>query len=177
MLTSESRQRRGALPTRLFGMTHATTITVSAIEATRLDKIRTSRTDERGNPLDVFQAEGWEPLRCCLTLPSPGDTIALISYSPFDTPSPWSETGPVYIHPTTCAGYRRRGELPDALRTGPKILRTYRADGTLFYDQITLVAEGIDLDRPIRRLLAVDEVATVHVRAVQSQCFAYSVTR
>ena len=43
--------------------------------------------------------------------------------------------------------------------------------------QITLVAEGIDLDQPIRRLLAVDEVATVHVRAVQSQCFAYSVTR
>lgn len=36
---------------------------------------------------------------------------------------------------------------------------------------------GSGLDQPIRRLLDVDEVATVHVRAVQSQCFAYSVTR
>jgi hypothetical protein len=157
-------------------MTFSDTLTVSAIDPIRLDKIRTSHSDERGNPLEDFRAEGWEPLRCCLTFPSPGEPIALISYSPFNTPSPWSETGPVYIHPATCAGYQMSAELPDRMRTGPKILRTYCADGTLDYEHITSVGEGVDIEEPIRRLLAADEVATVHVRAVQSQCFGYSVT-
>ncbi len=158
-------------------MTVGNIITVSAIDSSRLDWIRRSQRDERGSRLASFHAEGWEPLRCCLTFPSPGEAIALISYSPFATPSPWSETGPVYIHPTPCAGYAKDGELPDGMRTGPKILRTYRADGTLHYDHITLVADGVDLGTPTRRLLAVDDVATVHVRALQSQCFGYSVTR
>ena len=96
-----------------------------------------------------------------------GEAIALISYSPFGTRSPWSETGPVYIHPADCAGYHANGELPDGMRTGPKVLRTYHADGTLHYDHITLVADGVDLETPIRSLLAVDDVPTVHVRALQ----------
>jgi hypothetical protein len=156
-------------------MTLADCLTVSAIDPARLAEIHTSQRDERGNSIARLQAEGWEPLRCCLAFPSPGEEIALISYSPFRTSSPWSETGPVYIHPTPCAGYRMSRELPDRMRTGPKVLRTYRADGTLHYDHIMLVNEGIDLEEPIRNLLAVDEIATVHVRAVHSQCFGYSV--
>jgi hypothetical protein len=158
-------------------MTFEDNVTVSAIDTARLAEIYASQRDERGNPLRRIPAEGWEPLRCCLTFPSPGDEIALISYSPFSTSSPWSETGPVYIHPTTCAGYRMSRELPDRMRTGPKILRTYRADGTLDYDHIMLIDEGVDLEEPLSKLLAFDEVATVHVRAVHSQCFGYSVSR
>jgi len=152
-------------------------IVVAAIDPNRLREIRTSARDERGNPLAPFAAEGWEPLRCCLTFPSPGESIALIAYSPFATRSPWSETGPVYIHPDECAGYQSQGQLPDGMRTGPKILRSYRSDGTLAYDHITEIDEGADLDAPIRELLVLGDVATVHVRAVLSQCFGYAVTR
>ncbi len=133
--------------------------------------------DERDNPLEPFPAQGWEPLRCCLTFPAVEEPIALIAYSPFGTASAWSETGPVYIHPNSCSGYRPSTELPDRMRTGPKILRTYRADGTLDYEHIVLVAAGADIEQPLRELLAIDEVATVHVRAVQSQCYGYAVTR
>lgn len=63
------------------------------------------------------------------------------------------------------------------MRTGPKLLRTYCADGTLDCDHIVLVADGTDIEQPLRELLAVETVATVHVRAVLSQCFAYAVTR
>ena len=158
-------------------MTKTATMTVSAIDPDRLELMYASQADERGNSIEPFPAEGWEPLRCCLTYPSQGDSIALIAYSPFDTPSPWSETGPVYIHATRCAGYRTRDELPDHLRTGPRILRTYRADRSLHYDHITLVDEGKDLEQPIRSLLAREDVATVHVRAALTQCFTYAVTR
>ena len=154
-----------------------TTLAVHAIDPDRLQGIHTRQRDERDNPLRPFPAQGWEPLRCCLTYPVAGEPIALIAYSPFGTASAWSETGPVYIHPGPCAGYGAGTELPARMRTGPKILRTYRADGSLDYDHILLVPDGIDLEQPLRDLLAIDEVATVHVRAVQTQCFAYAVTR
>lgn len=149
---------------------------MSAIAAERLDAIRADQRDERTNPLTAFPAEGWEPLRCCLAFPEPGERIALIAYTPIATPSPWSETGPVYVHPDVCDGYRSTEQLPERMRTGPKILRTYRADETLDYDHITLVPDGVDLEPTIRALLALPDVATVHVRAVLSQCFAYAVT-
>jgi hypothetical protein len=152
-------------------------LTVHAIDPTRLAAIRDRGQDERGNPLQPFAAAGWEPLRCCLTLPSPGDPVALIAYSPFPTSSPWAETGPVYVHPATCPGYGTPEALPPAFRTGPRILRTYRADGSLAYEHIAAVPDGVDLEPAVRAALAVDEVATVHVRAVLSQCFTYAVTR
>ena len=152
-------------------------LTVHAIDPDRLGEIYARRRDERGNPLEPFAAEGWEPLRCCLAFPAAGEPIALIAHSPFGTASAWSETGPVYIHPDPCSGYPAGTELPDGLRTGPRILRTYRADGTLDYEHIVLVPADVDLDQPLRDLLAIDDVATVHVRAVQTQCFAYAVTR
>lgn len=154
-----------------------TPLAVHAIDPQRLAEIHTRQRDERGNPLAPFPAQGWEPLRCCLAFPAAGDPIALIAYSPFGTASAWSETGPVYLHPGPYAGYRAGTELPAGMRTGPKILRTYRADGSLDYDHIVLVPDGTDLEAPLRDLLAVAEVATVHVRAVQTQCFAYAVTR
>ena len=157
-------------------MTSPATLSVHAIDPDRLTAIHTRQRDERDNPLEPFPAQGWEPLRCCLTFPAAGEPIALIAHSPFGTASAWSETGPVYIHPGPCAGYPTGTELPDRMRTGPKILRTYRADGTLDYDHIVLVPDGTDLEQPLHDLLAVDEVATVHVRAVQSQCFTYAVT-
>ena len=151
-------------------------LTVSAIAPDRLDAMRADQHDERGNPLAAFAAEGWEPLRCCLAFPNAGDRIALIAYTPFEQSSPWAETGPVYVHPDACAGYRSPERLPDRMRTGPKILRTYRADATLDYDHITLVPAGVDLEPTLRDLLALDDVSTVHVRAVLSQCFAFAVT-
>lgn len=154
-----------------------TTLAVHAIDPARLRALYDRGRDERDNPLEPFPAQGWEPLRCCLTFPAAGEPIALIAYSPFGTASAWSETGPVYIHPGRCPGHRPGTELPDRMRTGPKILRTYRADGTLDYEHIVLVPAGTDLEQPLRELLAIDEVATVHVRAVQSQCFTYAVTR
>jgi hypothetical protein len=149
--------------------------TVSAIDPQRLGLIRAQDADERGEPLKHFPAEGWEPLRCCLRLPNPGERIALLSFSPFPHVGPWAESGPIYIHSGRCCGYTRPNELPSNFRTGPRILRTYRADGTLDYEDIMLVREGDDLEEPIRQLLEKPVVSTIHVRAVMSQCFTYRV--
>jgi hypothetical protein len=157
-------------------MTSTQQLTVSAIDPTRLATIRTSGRDDNDNPVVAHNAEGWEPLRCCLTIAEAGHPIALIAYTPLTTRSPWTETGPVFICAEECSGYEADHELPARQRTGPKILRTYRADGTLNYDHITLVADGVDIGDQLVALLDQPDVSIVHVRAVLAQCFAYSVT-
>ena len=154
-----------------------TTLHVCAIDPVRLDAVRAAVHDESGNPLVESVAGGWEPLRCCLRKATVGESIALISFSPFTAPSPWAETGPVFIHARSCAGYGTPDVLPADLRTGPRVLRTYHADGSLDYDDITVVGPGEDIEVPLRELLGRSPVATVHVRALAAQCFTYAVTR
>jgi hypothetical protein len=146
------------------------------IDPTRLATMRAQGHDEHGNPFTAFDAVGWEPLRCCLRLPSPGEPIALISYAPFTRTSPWREVGPVYVHAQACAGFGGDA-LPEQLRTGPRVLRTYRSDGTLDYDHIAVVDDGEDIEPALRKMLDVPEVPTVHVRAFATQCFLYAVER
>jgi hypothetical protein len=152
------------------------TLTVHAIDPARLDAVREAREDGWGNAFTPFPASGeGEPLRCCLRYAQPGESIALISFAPFTDASPWREVGPVYVHAGRCAGYADRS-LPDELRRGPRVLRTYRADGSMNYEHNTLVGEE-DLEPVLDRLLAEPAVATVHVRTVLPQCFLYAVTR
>jgi hypothetical protein len=150
---------------------------VHAIDSAHLDKVRSTGADGHGNPLRPFAATGQgEPLRCCLRYAEQGEQITLISYAPFVRPSVWREVGPVYIHAARCEGYQPTGGLPGQLATGPRVLRTYRADDTMNYDQNTVVIDEAGLEPIIERLLAERDVATVHVRTLAPQCFLYAVT-
>jgi Protein of unknown function (DUF1203) len=152
------------------------TLTIHPIDQDRLDAVRRAGADEHGNPFTSYDASGdGEPLRCCLRYARPGERIALISWAPFTQLSPWREVGPVYVHAERCAGYSEH-RLPGELRRGPRVLRTYRADGSMDYGHNTLVGEE-DIEPVLDRLLADPEVATVHVRTVLPQCFLYAVTR
>jgi hypothetical protein len=62
-----------------------TTLTVHPIDQDRLDAIRAAGEDDGGNPLTPFAATGeGEPLRCCLRFARPRESLALISYAPFE---------------------------------------------------------------------------------------------
>jgi Protein of unknown function (DUF1203) len=157
-------------------MTTNSLLQVQAIDPARLDRIRRSGADGHGNELRPFAATGdGEPLRCCLRYAQPGEQITLISYAPFDHPSVWTEVGPVYIHADRCEGYRADGALPKELSTGPRVLRTYRADDSMDYEHNTVVTDEAELAPIIERLLTEPDVAFVHVRTLAPQCFLYSV--
>ena len=155
--------------------THDDTLLVRPIPAADLDVVRARGVDDLGNPVQVADAEGeGEPLRCCLRYARPGESIALISYSP-EGRGVWREVGPVYVHADACPGPTSTS-LPKELRTGPRVLRAYRPDGSMNYEQNTLVPDEEDLERALRRLLRDPDVGHVHVRTVLPQCFLYSVT-
>ena len=155
---------------------HKNSLLVHAIDPVRLDVVRTTGADSHGNQLRPFAATGQgEPLRCCLRFAEPGEQITLISYAPFEQPSVWREVGPVYIHAARCEGYTPTGRLPEQLATGPRVLRTYRADDTMNYEHNTVVTEEAELQPIIERLLSKPDVTTVHVRTLAPQCFLYAV--
>jgi hypothetical protein len=155
---------------------HPNGLLVQAIDPAHLDVIRTTGADGHGNQLRPFAATGQgEPLRCCLRYAEPGEQITLISYAPLEHPSVWREVGPVYIHAVRCQGYSPTGQLPEQLATGPRVLRTYRADDTMNYDHNTVVSQQTNIQPIIARLLCEPDVATVHVRTLAPQCFLYAV--
>ena len=155
-----------------------TFLRVEAIDPARLRDVRDAGADGHGNPVRPFAATGeGEPLRCCLRYAEPDEQITLISYAPFGHPSVWTEVGPVYIHAAPCDGYVATGRLPDTLSSGPRVLRTYRADDTMNYDHNTVVADEADLGPIVEGLLAEPDVSTVHVRTLAPQCFLYAVTQ
>jgi len=163
-------QDNAAAPT-----TTADALVARPIPAGDLDEVRTRGVDELGNPVQITAAVGeGEPLRCCLRYARAGEAIALISYSP-EGQGVWREVGPVYVHANACPGPPSTA-LPEQLRTGPRVLRAYRLDGSMNYEQNTLVRDDEDLEATLRRLLRDPEVSRVHVRTVLPQCFLYSVT-
>jgi uncharacterized protein DUF1203 len=157
-------------------MTTATQLLVQAIAPERLDRVRADGSDGHGNQLQVFAASGQgEPLRCCLQYARAGEQIALISYAPFDHQSVWTEVGPVYVHAARCAGYTPTDVLPEQLRTGPRVLRTYDNNDTMNYEHNTVIADEAELEPIIKQLLDEPGVSTVHVRTLAPQCFLYAV--
>lgn len=148
---------------------------VIAIDPDRLHAMRVRGRDEHGNAWVPHAAEGGEPLRCCLTEAHAGVPIALISYQPLAGPSPWAEVGPVFVHAERCRGYRTPDIVPPGLDVGPRVLRTYNAANELDYDHIRLLGDGEPVAPALREIFATTDVATVHVRAVQAQCFTYAV--
>jgi hypothetical protein len=156
---------------------HTNGLLVQAIDPLHLDVVQATGADGHGNRLRPFAATGQgEPLRCCLRYAEPGERIALISYAPFEHQSVWREVGPVYIHAARCDGYTPTGRLPEQLATGPRVLRTYRADATMNYEHNTVVTDEAELEPIIKRLLSKPDVTTVHVRTLAPQCFLYAVT-
>lgn len=145
------------------------------IPAAYLDDVRSRGVDVLGNLVQVTSADGKdEPLRCCLRYAHAGEAITLISYSP-EGHGVWREVGPVYVHAGPCTGPTPTS-LPAELRTGPLVLRAYRFDGSMNYEQNTLVPGDEDLEEDLCRLLHDPDVSYVHVRTVRPQCFLYSVT-
>jgi len=150
-------------------------LTAHAIDPAELDEIRRNGRDAAGNLPAPWPDPTGVPLRCCLRRARTDEEVLLVSYAPLRTQSPWREWGPVFVHAWPCEGWVADSGLPPELRQGPRVLRGYRADGSLDYTAIRVVQDGEDIERPLQELVADPEVHEVHVRALAEQCFTYRV--
>ena len=145
------------------------------INPNRLQDMRTRAADESGNPWTPHAATGGEPLRCCLDRAKPGEDIALISYTPWTTPSPWAETGPVFVHHDPCAGYITPDRYPPEFLASASMLNPFDRTGARAYDHITWLRPDDDHEAVVHLILAQPEVAHLHVRSATAGCFTFAV--
>lgn len=145
-----------------------------AIPQATLQQIRAAGVDEAGNRLTVqVDAEGGNPLRCCLRESAPGERVLLIAYTPPGTRGAYAERGPVFICAQPCDGYLTPHQYPPALRHRQQVVRAYDRDGQIA-DGV-LASDGEHAMTVIGELLARPGVRLVHLRNVGYGCYNFTV--
>lgn len=140
------------------------------------------RDDAGRTPTLIVDANGGNPVRCCLRASRPGESLMLLSYAPLRRwaqtsavdPAAYDEVGPIFVHPTACDGTEAEG-WPDDFRGSPRVLRAYDAHGRIHGG--AFVPPDGDPERSLDQLFTDDQVAVVHVRAVVHGCFTFAVER
>lgn len=150
--------------------TVSTTVVFEPMPPAELEKIRAAGADEAGNRLvPQTDAEGGNPLRCCLRESRPGERVLLMSYTPPGTAGPYAERGPVFVHADPCPGYLSPTVSPPGLRHRQQVVRAYDHQGRIA-DGV-LAEDGDHAMTVIRELLARPDVALVHLRNVGYGCY------
>jgi hypothetical protein len=67
--------------------------------------------------------------------------------------------------------YTSTGRLPEQLGTGPRVLRTYRADDTMYNEHNTVVTTRSISSRSSERALSKPDVKTVHIHTLERSAF------
>jgi hypothetical protein len=146
------------------------------ISPATLQQIRAAGVDEAGNRLTVqVDAEGGNPLRCCLRESTRAERVLLIAYTPPGTRGAYAERGPVFIHAEPCSGYLTPDRYPPALSHRQQVVRAYDRDGRIA-DGV-LVSDGQHAMTVIGKLLARPDVALAHLRNVGYGCYNFAVRR
>jgi hypothetical protein len=142
---------------------------VHAIPADGLRRLR-----EPNRTTVPSHAGGGESLRCCLRAAEPGEEVLLVGYEPPLPPSPYRETGAVFVHAARCSGPTGTG-YPADWRGRPQVLRAYDRHGHIH--PATRVHDGHDPESAIRDVLADPAVVEVHSRNVAYGCFMFKILR
>ena len=147
---------------------------VSALPPAVLDRIRARGIDDVGNPLviSVNQEEGGTPLRCCLREAAVGEEVALLAWCPAPMPGAYAETGPIFVHAGSCAGWSETG-YPEGFRHRRQLLRAYNQAGQAVNNRLI---DGADGEAALQDLLATPDVAYVHSRNPMAGCYMFTVS-
>ena len=122
--------------------------------------------------ISVDSATGY-PCRHCLRWAQPGERVILFLHVSIPPGHPYFETGPIFVHAERCERYETTGEYPADFRNG-RAFRAYDAD----YNMIDAeVADGIDPEPVIEKLLGNPKTEFVDARSVTRGCFTFRIRR
>jgi hypothetical protein len=148
---------------------------IHALPRDVLAQVRSTGLDASRNPIEQIEADGGEPLRCCLRDARRGERIVLFGYAaPIPETSPYREIGAVFAHAAACPGAVSGETYPDEWRTRSQVLRAYDRRGWI---RDAVVHEPGEAEPAIAKLLADPDVVELHSRNVAYGCFMFRVTR
>jgi len=142
---------------------------IHAIPAELVDQLR--RTS--GAASAEWVATGGEPVRCCLRDATADERLLLVNYEPPLPPSPYRETGAVFVHAEPCTG-PADGDYPADWRRRPQVLRAYDERGWIHPASTT--HDGSDPEAVLAQVLATPGVVEVHSRNIAYGCYMFTAT-
>jgi len=145
------------------------TFSIHAIPAATVDQLRRTAGDASAE----WVASGGEPVRCCLRDADDGERLLLVNYEPPLPPSPYRETGAVFIHAQPCGGPADDGYQAQ-WRRRPQVLRAYDERGWIHPASTT--HDGTDPEGALARVLAAPGVVKVHSRNIAYGCYMFTAT-
>ncbi|WP_428610598.1 DUF1203 domain-containing protein [Sedimenticola sp.] len=122
---------------------------------------------------------GGGPCRHCLEPIAVDEEKLVLAYRPFEALQPYAEVGPIFLHARPCAAYDNQHEVPKMFEDWGEslvIVRGYGDDHRICYDTCKVVPAN-SLEDTCRELLQTPDVAYLHVRAAQTNCYQCRVER
>ncbi|MGF6177005.1 DUF1203 domain-containing protein [Ensifer sp. 4252] len=149
-------------------------VPMSADQAKRL---RQGGKDAYGNPPERQISDGdGVPCRRCLRNVDAGDAYLIFALRPFTSLQPYAETGPVFMHADECTAFSDGVRPPILASSKDYLLRGYGSNERIIYGTGGVVAAE-QLESRAEALLAMPEVASVHVRSAKNNCYQCRIER
>jgi len=117
----------------------------------------------------VADEPGSYPCRRCLTDAAVGDRLLLLPYDPFPNSSPYTGTGPVFVHADGCEPHNSGRDVPDQLRSRLLAVRGYDAGSMMTTSD---VVHGALLEDALRDAFSGQMTEFVHLYYARPGCFA-----
>ncbi len=108
------------------------------------------------------------PCRVSLVDAQVGEELLLVNFTHQEAATPFRASHAVYVRAGARQAHPAPNEVPGMFRTRSLSLRAFDASGVLVGAQL---CEGAGLEAPLRRLLALPEVAEVHLHFAAYGCF------
>lgn len=149
-----------------------------ALASDEVRRLRAGGLDANGQPPERRISDGSHiPCRHCLTEVAAGEPYLVLAYRPFASLQPYAECGPIFLHAGDCARYADEAAPPRMFGDWLHLLiRGYGADDRIVYGTGGRVDAG-ELAEAATELLTREDVAYVHVRSAQYNCYQCRIER
>ncbi|MCZ4092857.1 DUF1203 domain-containing protein [Sinorhizobium psoraleae] len=135
------------------------------------ERLRGNGPDAYGNPPERRISDGTGvPCRHCLRNVDRGQPYLVLAYRPFPSVQAYAETGPIFLHADECPAHDRNSLPPILASSKDYLLRGYGSDDRIVYGTGGVVAVERLAERA-EELLALADVAYVHVRSAKYNCY------
>ncbi|MBV6651879.1 MULTISPECIES: DUF1203 domain-containing protein [Hoeflea] len=128
-------------------------------------------------PQRAISDGGAIPCRHCLSPVAKGEEYLILSHRPFPRAQPYAESGPIFLHARECERAADTHDAAPMFTYGRAfILRGYRNNDWINYDAAEVVTPD-KIEQTAKRLLERDDVAYVHMRSSQMNCYQCRIER
>ncbi len=135
------------------------------------EQLRQGGKDAYGNLPERQISDGdGVPCRHCLRNVDAGEAFLVFSMRPFTSLQPYAETGPVFMHADNCPAYYAAVRPPILASGKDFLLRGYGSDERIVYGTGSVVPAD-EVETRAKELLAMADVASVHVRSARYNCY------